>query len=145
MGEGSYVIVEYYISILLADVVSTKTTFRVSGDSEEKIVRWLIKISLTPLPLQHTLNFVIINGSNITSRIFRNTVIQQQKEAHTIHHQFTKHLNVINTPSVRQFVDCILKLLLISWANFSRIYYQTFVFQEFWVTLLFASDTLGRK
>lgn len=125
MGEGSYVLVDYYPSILLEEEESTGTTFRVSGDSEKKIVTWLIKISLTPLPTKHTLKSVNINGSNITIRIFRNVVIQQHSEVHMIYHQFTKHLNVIYMPSGRQVIDCILKFLLVSWAHFSRIYYQT--------------------
>lgn len=75
MGEGSYVLVEYHLSILLAEKESIKTIFRVPGDPEKKIVTWLIKISLTPLSLQHTLKPVIVNGSNTTSRNFRNVVI----------------------------------------------------------------------
>jgi len=43
LGEDSYVLVEYYPSIIVADEVSTKTTFRLSGDSEEKLVTWLTK------------------------------------------------------------------------------------------------------
>jgi hypothetical protein len=69
--------VEYYPGILLGGDGSTKTTFRVSVVPENKIVTRLIKISLKPLPLHLALKFVIVNVSNITSRIFRNVVIQQ--------------------------------------------------------------------
>jgi len=109
-------------------------TFRVSGDSQKKVVTWIIKISLTPVPLRHTLKSVIVNGSNITSRILRNVVIQQHSEAHTIHHQFTKHLNVINTPSGRRVIDCILKCIFVSWPVFRK-----FITKHYFTRIL--SDT----